>query len=133
MPVPASRSLLVCWWLWCAALALALGLGTALPAWARMVAVVFIASLGWRGHCQIWRNPTAVRQLGWNADGQWLLVSDRGLQSGVEWLPPLQQLGPWLWACFLVAGHKKWVLIDTQLTEPGALCAFKARATLLRR
>ena len=128
----ASRSLLCCWWAWCGTLALALALGTPLPWWARLPALLATYWLAWRGHCHIWRNPAAVRQLGWDTDGEWLLVDDRGLHTNLEWQPPLRQLGPWLWLGFQVAGHKHWVLIDTRLTEPRAISALKARATLLR-
>jgi hypothetical protein len=131
--VRASRRLLIVWWGWCGLLVLALGLGTALPLWARLAAMGVTVWLGWRGHGHIWRQPGAVRQLGWNAEGQWLLVNDRGLQADVAWLPPLRQLGPWLWLRFRIAGHKQWVLIDTRLTEPQELSALKARAILLRQ
>jgi hypothetical protein len=122
---------LLCWWLWCVALAVAVTLGTGLPWWARALALTAGGWLAWRGHHHIWRNSAAIRRLGWDADGNWWLVGDRGLQRGVEWLPPLRQLGPWLWIHFRVAGHKHWVLIDCRITEPRALSALKARATLL--
>jgi hypothetical protein len=132
LTVRASPGLLLVWWLWCTALAIAALLGTGLPWWGRLCALLATGWWGWRGHCQLWRNPGVIRQLGWNAEGHWLLISNRGLQAGVEWLPPLRQLGPWLWVGFRVAGHRQWVLIDSRLTEPRAISALKARATLLR-
>jgi len=131
--VRPSRSLLACWWLWCAGLALALAVGTGLPPWARAAAILLLGALAWRGHGHLWRNPRAIRQLGWDSGGHWLLVDGQGLHARVEWRPPLRQLGPWLWLGFVADGHKRWVLLDTRLTEPGALSALKARATLMRR
>jgi hypothetical protein len=131
--VRASRSLLLCWWIWCGMLALTLVSGSGLPAVVRLGMLLPLACLAWCGHCQIWRDPAGVRQLGWNADGRWWLLDGRGFHGEIAWLPPLRQLGPWLWACFRVAGHKQWVLVDVRITEPGALSALKVRATLLRR
>jgi hypothetical protein len=105
--VRASRSPQLAWWLWCGVRVLALGLGIALPVWLRAGTVAATAWLAWRGHCQIWCGRAAVRQLRWDADGQWLRVSDHGLQSGEEWVPPLRQRGPWLWVGLWVAGHKR--------------------------
>jgi hypothetical protein len=130
--VRPSRRVLAVWWAWCLGLVAALLLAGGLPWWGRLLASAAVMWLSRAGHCQLWSDPAAIRQLGWDAAGEWMLCDASGALAGVTLEPPLWPFGPLLWVGFRVAGQKRWVLLDRAVTEPAALCALKARVQLLR-
>jgi hypothetical protein len=102
------------------------GFGTGLAPAAKLLLILILAALTWRGlQMLLLRETLAVRRLHLARDGCWQLQDARLQTHYVQPVGSAREFGPLLWLRFRSADQYFPVLIDTRFAEPRGVCALK--------